>query len=149
MHELFANRILWTTLAANAVCQLLKVPINYWTKGRWDWSRVWETGGMPSSHSSMVTTLAMSFGLAEGWNNGFFTIATCFALYVIFDAARVRRQAGMHADHLNRLKRSLKHLLEPDPQLADLEVLLGHTYPQVFVGILIGLGVSEASFLIQ
>lgn len=96
-------------------------------------------GGMPSSHSASVCSLAVSCALAFGVGSGYFAIAFLFAIIVMGDAAGVRRETGEQAKVLNRL---MKDLITPNHQgevNKDFKELVGHTPLQVFVGALLGI----------
>jgi len=66
---LIQNRVFWTAVAANVVAQLLKILLDYALNRRWDWRRLLDTGGMPSTHSATVSALAISVAFAEGWDS--------------------------------------------------------------------------------
>ena len=95
------------------------------------------TGGMPSAHSAMVTGLAVSVGVTEGFDAAPAMIAAAFAAITMFDAANVRRAAGQQAAVLNKILDELfrTHRLSE----ARLKELLGHTRLEVFFGLLIGI----------
>jgi len=61
------------------------------------------TGGMPSSHSAMVSSLATGIALVEGVNSAVFDLAIVFALIVMYDASGVRRSVGIQAGILNKM----------------------------------------------
>lgn len=117
--------------------QFLKIffirPFNFYT--------FFTSGGMPSSHSSFVSSLAITVGLKYGFSSDLFAIVTVFALIVTYDASGVRRAVGMQANVLNNL---IKHLEDKsfanDKQLIkeDLKELIGHTPFEVFAGVLLG-----------
>ena len=117
--------------------QFLKIffirPMNFYT--------FFTSGGMPSSHSSFVSALAITVGLKHGFGSDLFAIVTVFSLIVIYDASGVRRAVGQQANVLNNL---IKHLdgknFETDKQLIkkDLKELIGHTPFEVFAGVLLG-----------
>jgi hypothetical protein len=99
------------------------------------------SGGMPSSHSSFVSALAITVGLKYGFGSDLFAIVTVFSLIVTYDASGVRRAVGQQANVLNNL---IKHLegknFANDKQLIkdDLKELIGHTPFEVFAGVLLG-----------
>lgn len=107
------------------------------TTRQFNFKRILGAGGMPSSHSAVVTSLATMVGKSEGLNSPMFGIATIFAFVVMYDAAGVRRAAGKQAKLLNRLIET--------PGLSGVQVseklveVLGHTPFQVFVGAIIGI----------
>ena len=94
------------------------------------------SGGMPSSHSSVVTSLMTLIGLNEGFNSILFAIAFVFGLIVMYDAAGVRRAAGKQAGILNQLIYSNQVKVDTNEKLKE---LIGHTPKQVFVGALWGI----------
>lgn len=95
------------------------------------------TGGMPSSHSSMVSALATSIGLTAGFGSPLFALALGFALVVMFDAQSFRRAAGQQARLLNQIVEELfKEHHFSEKKLAE---LLGHTRYEVFFGMLLGI----------
>ena len=146
MDELFANRILWTSLAALAFAQVLKVLLVALTERRLSLGRLVETGGMPSSHSAAVTSLMVSVGLTQGWGSPLFAVAVVFGVIVMYDATGIRRAAGMHAQMINELVEELTHVFDDGFQPQVLKTLLGHTYPQVFVGAVLGVVTAAALF---
>lgn len=147
--DLLHNQLLWTTVVASLVAQTVKVLLSLVTETpSRAVSRIFETGGMPSAHSAAVTALATGVGWSEGWSSSAFAIAAVFGYIVIYDATGIRRHAGMHAALLNRLVNELRHLMDEQggaPSTA-LKTLLGHTYPQVLAGILLGIAISAISF---
>ncbi|MFC7439722.1 divergent PAP2 family protein [Laceyella putida] len=143
LEQLAHNFPLWTSLVAITLAQLLKVPWNYTITREWDWNWAYSSGGMPSGHTSAVTSLATSIGLTSGWHSPSFAIATIFGIIVMYDATGVRRQAGMHAQVLNQLAedfslllREIRHLNEkPSAETRiKLKEILGHKPIEVFTG---------------
>jgi len=143
---LIQNRVFWTAVAANVVAQLLKILLDYALNRRWDWRRLLDTGGMPSTHSATVSALAISVAFAEGWDSPLFAVAAVFALVVMYDATGIRRHAGQQAELLNQLVRELQDVLEKGFAPGPLKELLGHSYLEVLVGALVGALVAWASF---
>jgi hypothetical protein len=136
--ELLANRPLWLAIAATLAAQVLKILIVALTERRFAPERLLETGGMPSSHSAAVTALALAIGLEYGWDSPLFAIAAVTGGIVMYDATGIRRAAGMQAQLINDLVDELAHLFDEGFQPEALQTLLGHTYPQVLVGALVG-----------
>ena len=90
------------------------------------------------THSATVSALAVSVGLREGFDTSLFAVAAVFAFIVMYDAAGIRRAAGLHAQLLNQLMEELGQVIRLGPQRGPLKELLGHTYLEVAVGALIG-----------
>ncbi len=138
MSEVFSNIPLVAAVSATAVAQLLKVLLVLASEKRWAPDRLLDTGGMPSSHSAAVSALAISLGVLYGWGSPEFAIACVLGSIVMYDATGIRRAAGRHAEMINDLVKELGHLFDEGFQPQVLKTLLGHTYPQVIVGALLG-----------
>lgn len=142
--QLLYNNILWVSLLAWFIAQLLKVILTLVFNRKLDIRRFVGAGGMPSSHSAFVVSLATSVGKLEGYDSPIFAVAITFALIVMYDAAGIRRAAGKQAAVLNDIleqiqtKRSI-----PEEKLKE---LLGHTPIEVFAGALLGFIVSQLFF---
>jgi acid phosphatase family membrane protein YuiD len=135
--QLAHNRVLLAGLFAWTLAQLIKLPLNYMLRREWDWSLLIAAGGMPSSHSALVTGVSIGIGLQEGFDSPLFAIAGILAMIVIYDATGVRRHAGDHARVLNLM---IDELLTGHP-LAEKELkeVLGHTPREVIGGVLLGI----------
>ncbi|HZW28445.1 MAG TPA: divergent PAP2 family protein [Trueperaceae bacterium] len=144
MNELIANGPLMAALAATVLAQVLKLVIVLLTERRLLLSRLLETGGMPSSHSAAVAALAVGLGMRYGWGSPHFAIAAVFGSIVMYDATGIRRAAGLQAELINELVDELAHLFDEGFKPQALRTLLGHTYPQVIVGALLGVAVALA-----
>lgn len=107
---------------------------------------VWRTGGMPSSHSALVTSIATAIAFENGVANPLFTLAFFYGLLVIRDALGVRRSAGMQAQALNRLGTRLSE--EHGVEFTPVEEVHGHTPSEVTVGILLGFFIATAFSLL-
>ena len=112
---------------------------------RINFKRFVETGGMPSSHSAVVTSLMTAIGLSEGFNSPMFAVSFVFSFIVMYDAAGVRRAAGKQAQILNQLINSKQVKVDTNEKLKE---LLGHTPVQVFVGAIYGIVVGYVTMII-
>jgi len=132
--------MLMAAIIAWAIAQVLKIIIELIRGEKFDLTRFVGSGGMPSSHTSFTVALCLSIGRHTGWDSAVFALAACFAIVTMYDAANVRREAGQHAEILNYMMDHWKNA----PQLFenDLKELLGHTYPEVLGGIIVGVGVG-------
>lgn len=103
---------------------------------KFNFKRLMQAGGMPSSHSGVVISLTTMIGKNVGINSPLFAVALIFSFIVMYDAAGVRRAAGKQAKLLNKIVET--------PGLTSLQVserlveVLGHTPVQVIVGAAIG-----------
>jgi len=142
INALLSNKVVIAALIAWLLGQGLKFPFEYLINKRWDWTIMFSTGGLPSSHSAVVTAVALSIGLIDGFDTSLFALAAATGLIVIYDAAGVRRQAGFHAERINQIMRDFfesGHFMEN-----DLKEMLGHTPFEVFSGIILGVLVCLA-----
>lgn len=120
--------------------QLFKLIYDLVTTKKFNFKRILGAGGMPSSHSAVVTSLATMIGLNQGIDSPIFAISVIFAFVVMYDASGVRRAAGKQAKILNEIVQT--------PGLSGIEVTeklqeaLGHTPTQVIVGAFIGIVVG-------
>ena len=107
---------------------------------------IWRTGGMPSSHSSMVAAVAASIAFYEGIDSNLFVITLMFAMVIIRDALGVRRSSGIHARVLNLLGRQTAEKLKIE--FHPVKEVNGHSPLEVAVGVLLGIIIAAAfSFL--
>lgn len=142
--QLLINKVLIGALLAWGLAQLLKVPIGYIVTHRIDLRLMAEPGGMPSSHSALVTTASLTIGLYEGFETALFALSVVVAMVVIYDAIGIRRQAGKHAELINIL---IRDLAAGHPfREAQLQEVLGHTPTQAFFGVVLGLLVAGLEF---
>jgi acid phosphatase family membrane protein YuiD len=138
--EFFSNRALMAALLAWLIAQFLKVPIEYLETRRINWALWFSAGGMPSSHSALITSATLSIGLYHGFDHPVFALAVAVWMVVTYDAAGVRRQAGFHAQRINLL---IDELIKGHPiSEKRLKEVLGHTPRQVLAGVLLGIAVS-------
>lgn len=137
----FTNPILLSVIVAFVFCQTTKVILLTRKAKQFRTSFLCADGHMPSSHSATVTGLATAVLFAEGLSTLFFV---CFVLWfiVIRDALGIRYQASLHAVYFNRLARRLN-----EKSIPALVEELGHTLPQVVVGVLIGIVAASVVFL--
>jgi hypothetical protein len=142
----FQNKALIAGLIAWALAQVIKIPLDYLRTRRWNWALLFTTGGMPSSHSALVTATTLAIGLYYGFDHPTFALGVAITMIVTYDAAGVRQQAGIHAQRINVI---FEELLRGHPiNEKDLRVVLGHTPLEVVGGILLGLAVATTQWLI-
>lgn len=140
MLDLLRNRVLLVSLAGWAVAQALKVVIEVVTHRRLNFARLTGAGGMPSSHSSLVTALAVAVARRDGLASTPFAIAAVFAGVVMYDAAGVRQAVSIQAQLLNRMMDDFFAHRGLDQR--RLRELIGHTPRQVLAGAVLGIVVG-------
>lgn len=146
LKDLIGNYVLVSGLISWMLAQTLKIPIEYWQKHRWNWALFFSAGGMPSSHSALMISTMISIGLWYGFGTPAFALAAAITMVVVYDATGIRRQAGFHAQKINRL---IEELFSGHPiSEKQLIEVLGHTPKQVVAGTLLGLAVAIIVWLI-
>lgn len=104
-------------------------------------SQLFTSGGMPSSHSATVVSLATIIGLRDGFESGLFGIAVIFALIVMYDATKVRRSSGEQGIAISEMINKLKIGVKP-PRIAK-----GHSPLEVAMGSILGALIGLVVFL--
>ena len=146
MAGIFTNYVLIAGVAAWSLAQILKVPIEFLETRRWNWALLFRAGGMPSSHSALVTSIAHSIGLFAGFDTPLFALAAAISMIVIYDATGIRRQAGIHAARINAL---VNDLVRGHPLKGEqLREVLGHTPLEALGGVILGLFVAQLAWFV-
>lgn len=99
---------------------------------------LWRTGGMPSSHSALVSSLAAGIGIKDGFNSNLFVFALFSAIIVVRDAVGVRRSSGLQAKALNDLGAKVSET-EDDYTFRPVREIQGHKPIEAVAGIILGI----------
>jgi acid phosphatase family membrane protein YuiD len=134
---LLDNASLWWGLAACGLAQLSKLLIELVVHRRWNPKVLIETGGMPSSHSALMTGTSACIGWQQGFDSALFALAATLSFVVLYDASGVRRAAGLTAARVNQLEATLADGADNQPT-QPLKENLGHTRLEVLIGSLVG-----------
>ncbi len=132
------NACLAWGLLACGLAQFSKLIIELIVNRKWRPSVLIETGGMPSSHSALVTGTTAGVGLELGFDHPAFALGSAIAFIVMYDASGIRREAGKIAEKVNLLKAENNNEFNQ----VTLKENLGHTRLEVLVGSLIGPAIS-------
>ena len=134
---MLGNQVLVSAVMGWVVAQFLKTLIDFALNKSFNAERLVGSGGMPSSHSSLVMALTTSVGKYNGFDSALFAISLIFSFVVMYDAAGIRRAAGKQAEIINYM---IEH--HKLPELQKVKELLGHTPLEVFVGAILGIVVG-------
>lgn len=126
-------------IIALALTQILKLIIEA-AKGKFSWSNLYEYGGMPSAHSATVAALASELYLTTKQITPALAVALVFSFFLIREAVGLRQHVSKLSVMVNRLIENLP--ADKESRFAPLPERIGHTVPQVLVGILVGVLVS-------
>ena len=137
---IITNKYIYVPVITWFFVQTFKVICDLVITKKFNFKRIMGAGGMPSSHSAIVVSLATLIGKYEGVDTAIFAVSVIFSFIVMYDAAGVRQAAGKQAKLLNKIIET--------PGLSSIEVqgklveVLGHTPIQVIVGALVGIMVG-------
>ena len=129
------NASLLVAVVVQVGCQVFKVIMNSTRTRTLAWQRLFAAGGMPSSHTAFVATLTTAIALRAGVASDLFAIACAFSVIIIFDAIRVRGAIQINSE-------ALRQMIAPMPEASRPETShdVGHSIPEVAVGLLVGVG---------
>ena len=136
MSEFFAffnNSVLFWSLLSCLLAQSFKIVFNFFSTGDIKFGIMFETGGMPSSHSALITGATSGIGYELGFDSSIFALAVAVALIVMYDASGVRKSAGIQAAEINKLSKKL----DPKSELFLKETLKNKKI-EVMVGSFLG-----------
>lgn len=138
MEQFMSNNIFFVVLFAWIFSCVLKGFLVWIKDRRLDITRFLGPGGMPSSHSTIVTSLATCIGIKEGFDSSMFVICCALALVVMYDASGIRRAAGQQAKMINMIVDAWDEK-DPIEKQIKLKELLGHTPLEVLAGATLGI----------
>lgn len=151
--EKYFNAPLFAAVISWVAAQLIKTVFYVLKYKTFNRERILGAGGMPSSHSATVCSLAVVILRISGASSVEFALSMVLALVVMYDASGVRRAAGLQAKELNRLRSIIAELdekkteienfsNEDEDEINDLKEYLGHTPLEVVCGALLGIFVG-------
>lgn len=135
--SLFGSLWIWSAFVGWMTAGFIKMAIAFSKTKRFNLSYLVSTGRMPSAHSALVSALATSIGMTEGFRSPIFALAICFAAITLFDAAGVRYAASQQAKLLNKITEEL--FTEHTFNVPRLKEFLGHTRKEVLAGMVTGI----------
>lgn len=147
LNLLLHNPIFLAAVSSWIISQFLKTVINLFLNSVSTFKELiellfWRTGGMPSSHSALVSSISTTIGFKNGISSDLFIFSCCFALVVIRDAVGVRRSSGDQARALNELGDTVAS--HSDYRFKPVKEIQGHSPMEVLAGILLGFFIGVA-----
>ena len=148
--DFFQSPIAVSAMLGWMVAQIIKLPIGFLRTKKWDVALLINAGGMPSSHSSLMSAVTTAIGLILGWDSPLFILSLSDTGIVIHDATGVRRQAGFHAERINQILRAIvaEHKIEEAERVELLEII-GHSPVEAAVGALLGVLIAITVWLLM
>lgn len=130
------NKYLIVALSTLVICQVIKFIIESFRDRKFIIKRLLNgSGGMPSSHSALTSSLTSFILLSEGVNSPLFAISLVFTMIVLYDSVNVRRESELHAYAINKLVDSLNKGNDYD----KLNEEIGHEVFEVVAGVTLGI----------
>jgi uncharacterized protein len=130
LHDLLLNYYFLTFILAWILSTIFKALWHSWKdKKKFHFKDGLQNGGMPSSHTAVVSALTFSLLFRTGLSDLFF-LAAIFSSIIMSDALKVRQNVGLQGEKLNEL---LKKFDEK-----TIKVVYGHSLFQVLAGLVLG-----------
>ena len=152
MNIFMANPTVTVGLISFISAQIIKTALFAIKQKTFNPERITGAGGMPSSHSALVVSVALY--LLEGFSSSTFALSIIVMGIVIYDALSVRYNAGLHGKELNRLRKVIDEMDDEISRLSgeerdekmeelsdrkDFKEFLGHKPIEVLAGALLGI----------
>jgi acid phosphatase family membrane protein YuiD len=137
--ELFTNPFLLTSISGWALAQIIKIGIYSVIGKKFDWQRLFASGGMPSAHTATVVSLTAICGFQLGFQSFEFALAMILTIIVCHDAMGVRLETQKQNLIIKKLLKT--PLLEKDEELKNIKLKnsVGHTLPEIIAGAIVGI----------
>ncbi len=133
---------LWVSITSLILAQILKPLVHYCKTKEWDIDKILESGGFPSSHSALVTSLTISVGIQERFSSTLFAVTAAFSIIVLYDAANVRYYSGQNIKITQQLIKDLQKFenldLSSPIYKTKVKEVLGHKWIEVAGGVILG-----------
>ncbi len=129
-----------TAFIAWFIAQITKFILCSIQKKTLDFPSLVASGGMPSSHTALVSSITLKIGLLEGISSSTFAICVIFSCIIMYDAMNVRRSVGIQGEKINEI---VDHIESSSPaKIEKIPVVFGHSFIEVVAGLIIGLIVA-------
>ncbi len=129
MKEIFIDHLYFIPVISWIVAVVVKGSIIARQK-RFKAKNMFGSGGMPSVHAALVTSLTTAIGIKYSIYDDLFLVCVAFSCIIIYDALNVRFEAGRHAKALNLMSKK---------EEKEFNESIGHLPKEAFVGSIIGI----------
>ncbi len=124
-------------IIVGCIIQFTKVIIDIIRYKRIYTGHIFASGGFPSFHSGLASSVTMLVRLQYGFDSVFFAVAFAFSVLFAYDAMNLRYETGQHAHYINDLRSDLESILQKKKKTL-LKERLWHTPLEVAWWILFG-----------
>lgn len=128
---------IFLVIIVGCIIQFTKVIIDIIRYKRIYTWHIFASGGFPSFHSGLASSVTMLVRLQYGFDSVFFAVAFAFSVLFAYDAMNLRYETGQHAHYINDLRTELESILQKKQKL-PLKERIGHTPWEVAWGIIFG-----------
>lgn len=143
LDDLLSNKMLFVALLAWFVAQFLKILLHLIANRQLRLKLIFESGGMPSSHSAIICAICVGIGRTQGFASPLFALASVMAMIVMYDAMGVRRATGEQGKVLNKLIDMMKVSEQLQGKIKE---VVGHKPMEVLAGAILGIATGIIFF---
>ena len=128
--------------------QSIKVCLNIvlHRKGSLSFKYFFTSGGIPSVHTALSSSVVCVIGLKEGIDTAIFGLGMVMLAVVIYDAMGVRHATGENTKAIRSIIWQSQY--EYDVGKLSLHLGAGHTIYQIFVGLIVGVLCGVGNYLL-
>ena len=147
LYSILMNKVVLSLIITFILTEITKLSIDLWKTKKLIFANLFHGGGMPSSHSSLVSALTFSILFNQGFSILWLAVFI-FSLVVVRDSFGVRKHAGEQAKVLNILLKDQKILKNMDAKIRNklsktkLQEHIGHKPIETVIGVIFGLIIS-------
>jgi len=138
VHNFFIGWLLmypiFIVMIVGLIIQLTKVIIDIIRYKRFYFGHVFSSGGFPSFHTGLASSVTMLVLLDQWAGSLTFAIVFAFSLLFAYDAMNLRFEAWQHAHYINDLRFELQNVLQKKEW--PLKERIGHTPLEVAGGVI-------------
>jgi len=98
---------IFIVIIVGCIIQIVKVIIDFIRYKRFYIGHIFASGGFPSFHSGLASSVTMLVRLQYGFGSIFFAVAFAFSVLFAYDAMNLRYETGQHALYINDLRLEL------------------------------------------
>jgi len=128
---------IFIVVIVGCIIQIVKVIIDLIRYKRFYIWHIFASGGFPSFHSGLASSVTALVRLEYGFGSTFFAVAFAFSVLFAYDAMNLRYETGQHAHYINDLRLELQTILQKKEK-GLLKERIGHTPLEVAWWIIFG-----------
>jgi acid phosphatase family membrane protein YuiD len=128
------NRLLILACSSQIASMLVKMAIKFFKTRKFSIKEMVQYGGMPSSHTAFITSLAFGIALDKnyGWQHPLFAVIIVLSGLILADTIKLRGT-------IDKLNTFLSQAIEKDKELANkikMPKMVAHTPAEVIAGVI-------------